>query len=142
MIRIFMPNGVSKKLKGKLRIVKETDRGRRESPGVFEGSGPKDGSRIFAVVYLQDGRVLKVDPLAMVFRGRKLVYSPRVQFWDALTESEREFLKQHREWGCYNGVGGRPHVRAVVSLDSTSAQRVWYERAAARRLAGEILNRG
>lgn len=78
MIRIFMPDGKSRQLKGTVRVV-------------------IGDTAVRCLVQGQDRKVLKVDPIAIVYRGRKCVYSPR-WYPSKLSEDDRRFLAEFPDW--------------------------------------------
>jgi hypothetical protein len=114
MIRIYMPDGQSKKVKGRLSLWIA-----------------KPGEPMRAAVRLQDGRVLQIDSIAMVFRGKRLAYTPRMNAPTIRAEADNAFLLQHKEWGIAHD--GMPLRRQVVAPHRQQIQ--------AGEIAKEILSR-
>lgn len=114
MIRIYMPDGQSKKVKGRLSLWIE-----------------KPGEPVRAAVRLQDGRVLQIDSIAMVFRKKRLVYTPRMNAESIRSEADNKFLQYHHNWGI--AICGMPLRRQVVMRNLPQFQ--------AGEIAREMLNR-
>lgn len=94
VIRVFMPDGRHEKVRGQFRLT------------MRPGFSPE-------LSVSHKGVVRKIDPIAIVFRGQKCVYSPRAAH-GYLHAAERKFLHDHPEWG--EIADGRPAALRVVEL--------------------------
>lgn len=92
VIRVYSPNGQRAKIRGKFRMQ------------VIPGHEPR-------LVVEHKGTETVLNPLAVVFRGQKCVYSPR-QALPLLSNGNRKFCEEHTDWGYVHG--SMPSVLQVV----------------------------